>query len=985
VRSPFPGLLAAAFLAASTALGQEVRASLEGTVKDATGAVIAEAAVEARSAAGAIVPAATDGGGRYRFPSLLPGRYQVSARRAGFSPAAVGGVELALGQILQVDLSLPLAGVAEKVTVTSEAPLIDVTQSSRFVSIRGDHITKLPRGRDYTSLLSLAPGVNPSGHAAFRGLSVDGSSGSENRYVVDGIDTTHILEGYAALGVVTEALDEVQVKSSGYPAEYGGATGGVINVITRSGANRWTGEAGFHYTGDWLQGRPRPFLLQDPSTGEATSPRFPNDSFDRWEPTVSLGGPLRKDVAWFFASLSPAVTSSERTLTFHPSELVGTFSSQVRAYNANVNVTAQLGPKTRARLAFNASPATNDGSLPAKHGLGNPLSNYDIETFRPSHAASGNVDYLAAHNLLLSARAGYWYANTRDEGVFQGHRYLFGTSNIGMAGVPAELQGARFNTNTFSNLETTRNVFERLSGQVDGTLYVSGAGRHALKAGLQVERLHNDVAQGQTGNGVTLNWDQAYLGQRGQFGYYTVNSNGVFPERGTLTEGDVRSHNLAVFIQDAWTIRDRLTLNLGLRAEKESVPAYTSAYGIGSTAFDFGFAQKLAPRVGAAWDVKGDGRWKVYGSWGFFYDQMKYVLALQRFGGFKFLRYSYTLDTPDWPNLMRPGCPPACPGTLIEGPIDFARPANIPGESAIDPDLDPTRLQEAVLGGEHQLTRTISVGARYVHRQIDQALDDIGTRDAEGNEVYTIGNPGFGRAAETGFGPAMPKVVRDYDALELTFDKRMAHRWSLRASYLLSRLYGNYSGLSEGGEGQPAANLNGAFNNPIKMFGADGQPILGILDNDRTHQFKAHAIYDFPFGTTLSTSVKVLSGLPVTRYGYFVVGRRYSVPYAGLGSDGRMPALGQLDAYVQHEFRLSGPKRLQLAINVLNLLDAETPFLRYAVEFQNAININEADYFRGFDVQQLIASQQLARDPLFLKDYGFQEAREVRLSLKIVF
>jgi hypothetical protein len=109
------------------------------------------------------------------------------------------------------------------------------------------------------------------------------------------------------------------------------------------------------------------------------------------------------------------------------------------------------------------------------------------------------------------------------------------------------------------------------------------------------------------------------------------------------------------------------------------------------------------------------------------------------------------------------------------------------------------------------------------------------------------------------------------------------------------------------------------------------------------------------------------------------------VPYAGFGSDGRMPAFSQVDAYLQHEFRLSGSRRLQLGINVLNLFDAETPFLRYGNEFGSTIDIDEAAYFRGFDPQQLIASQQPTRDPLFLKDYGFQAPREMRLSLKILF
>jgi hypothetical protein len=227
--------------------------------------------------------------------------------------------------------------------------------------------------------------------------------------------------------------------------------------------------------------------------------------------------------------------------------------------------------------------------------------------------------------------------------------------------------------------------------------------------------------------------------------------------------------------------------------------------------------------------------------------------------------------------------------------------------------------------------------------------------------------------------------VRDYDGLELTLDKRMADRWALRASYLLSRLYGNYSGLSYGPEGTPTTNHGPAFDNPIRMFGADGRPVLGVLDSDRTHQFKAHAVYDLPFGTTLGTSIRLLSGTPVTREASFIPGHAYRVQYQGRGSDGRLPMLSQVDLYAQHEVKLGGGRRLQLSVNVLNLFDQATPILRYPSELIDVVKIDEAAFFRGFDADQLIASQGLRRDPFFLKDYGFQAPRDIRLGIRFLF
>src|SRR5262249_12721265 len=152
-------------------------------------------------------------------------------------------------------------------------------------------------------------------------------------------------------------------------------------------------------------------------------------------------------------------------------------------------------------------------------------------------------------------------------------------------------------------------------------------------------------------------------------------------------------------VQDAWRPGHRLSINAGLRAERERVPSYSIDRRASQPIIDFSFADKLAPRLGVAWDIRGDGRWKLAGSWGVFYDTFKYLVATN-FGAGYTRDYYYTLDTYQWPTLLdTPGCPPACPGRLILGPLDEE---NL-DTSAIDPELQPTRLQEATIGTERQI------------------------------------------------------------------------------------------------------------------------------------------------------------------------------------------------------------------------------------------------------------------------------------------
>lgn len=990
-------MLLALVLALPTA-AQEQRGSIEGTVKDAQGGVLPGATVEARSAAGAVLIANTDNAGGYRIPGVPPGTYDVTAKLTGFSDAVVNRVEVALGQIKKVNLTLAPAGVTEQVQVRAESPLIAVTQSERNTHIRGEMIAKIPKGRDFSTVVIQAPGTNFETRSG--GISIDGSSASENRYIIDGVEVTQVVNGTQGKNLITDFIEEVQVKSSGYPAEYGGSTGGVINVLTKSGTNQWRGDGGFYFTGDATETGRRPTLrLKLANSSESEHVTFSEDDWTSWEPGFTLGGPIVKDRLWFFTSYQPAVSNRSRTVTLRATGQPLTRETEDRVHNSSSNLSAQLTDKLRGRVAFNLSPSTSSGLLPALDGSSSPQTDFDVDTKRPNYTLTTTWDYVPTNRLYLSARAGYFFSDVKQEGIFQGPQFTFVRTNIGMTGVPADLQRTTGFQNELSNFETRKDEKTRLNAQIDSTYYGSFGGQHAIKGGVQLDQIGHNIDAGETGNRVLLFWGDPFRGRRGPFGYYRIR-HGAVTTRGFTRFGDVKSNNVGLFIQDSWTINNRLTLNLGLRTENEHVPSFvteaTDAEGvlrqISSTAIKFNFKNKLAPRVGFAYDIKGDGRWKTYASWGVFYDIMKLVTPRESFGGAKWQEYWFTLDTPDWPNLVTAGCPPACPGSRILGPVDFRHPSNAPGDETIDPDLDPMKLQEFSGGLEHQFRDTIALSVRYVHKQIDKAIEDVGALDADQNEIYRIANPGFATAAvffpaDSNQQIAFPKAVRDYDGVEFAFTRILANNWALRASYLWSRLYGNYSGLSQSDEnGRTDPNIGRNFDYPLMSFNERGESVLGVLATDRTHQFKTQFLYDFPFGTSVGVNQYVASGVPVTREAAFIQGNNFPVMYLGRNSDGRTPVFSQTDLYLQHEIRM-GDRRVQLSVNVLNLFDQDTVTNKWRTQLAplRALDVTEVDFYRGINAASLIAAQGIPNDPRFLLASEFQSPLVARFGVKFLF
>ena len=266
------GVLLCLLAFAGPAYAQEQTGSIQGIVKDASGSVLPGVTVEANNGQGGVTTAVTNAQGTYRFPALPPGTYEITANLQGFAPAKVSDANLVLGKLLTIDLTLSIAGVSEQVTVTGESsPLIDVKQNATYATIQRETINRIPKGRDFTTILRQAPGAQDESKSG--GIQVDGASGSENRFIIDGMDTTQLQNGTSGKTMLLDFVQEVQVKSSGYNAEFGGATGGVVSVLTKSGSNNLHGQAGTYFSSNDLQGSRRPSSGSTRRTRPSPRPR----------------------------------------------------------------------------------------------------------------------------------------------------------------------------------------------------------------------------------------------------------------------------------------------------------------------------------------------------------------------------------------------------------------------------------------------------------------------------------------------------------------------------------------------------------------------------------------------------------------------------------------------------------------------------------------------------------------------------------------
>ena len=680
--------LALGLLAVVTPCAAQQTATVEGNVRDALDELVADATIVIESQArGRVASVTADGVGRYRVAALPPGVYRLTASQKGFREKRIEGLELGPGQVVQADFYLSMESLSE--TVEVEALVRDISGGASITELSSETISLLPKGRDYLSLVAPStPGANHEPASA--GIQTHGASGAENRFLVNGMDTTNLVTGLSDQEAIVDFLETVSIQTTGFGADQRVATGGVIRAVTKSGTNRWRGSAALFATRDSWTGSPRPELELDAETGESALYVTPySDDTRTLEPLADVGGPLWRSRAWAYVGYGERHRPFERQVTFFENGETSRFESRPVERSGYWTLTGQANDSLRGRLSGVHRRIRGGSAVPA---LGADHISFENPALFPSRVRDDSssatttavVDWTLSASTLFSANAGWFASSRRTLNAPTAVRRQFGTSNLTMPGVPPDLRHAAGFADAPRPRSTAYDDTSRLQFEARILRSLNGWGRHAMTGGVQIERQANSIDAGDRAPSLSLQWDRDASrvgfdeGTRGPFGYYVAT---LFQ-----TLGEVSSTAVAGFLQDRWIVHDRITLQLGLRAESEHLPSYLD----GNPGISFGFGDKLAPRLGAAWDATGDGRWLVSFHWGLYHDLTKLFLPRITFSADHFYQTYFTLDTPDWRSLSCTGAAEnlSCPGTYL-GRVNFRVPWNQPDDDGVVPSNRP--------------------------------------------------------------------------------------------------------------------------------------------------------------------------------------------------------------------------------------------------------------------------------------------------------
>jgi hypothetical protein len=374
----------------------------------------------------------------------------------------------------------------------------------------------------------------------------------------------------------------------------------------------------------------------------------------------------------------------------------------------------------------------------------------------------------------------------------------------------------------------------------------------------------------------------------------------------------------AIFLQDRLRLGDYFSLNLGVRLDSfESTGERSNEFP--DRALDFSFGDMVAPRIGFTWDVTRNGRSKLYGHYGQFYESVPLDINVRAFGReqFNFYYFYYPSDgsLPTFEN----------PGTWF---YTYALGLG----TSVDSAIEPMFTTELLAGFEYEVAPNVAVGVKYTDRGIDNTIEDI---SVDGGRTYFITNPNGCytsnpvtgdpvRDTETGLivpEVCFPEPTRDYTAWELSLNKRFTNNWQLYASYVNSENIGNYGGLFRQDNGQLDPNITSLYDLPDLLIGADG-----LLPNDREHQFKAYGSYLWPFKLTTGFFGQFLSGTPISKLGahpIYGANERFIVPR---GSAGTTPDVWNIDLHLEYPITFGGGTELKLIADVFNISDEQEPF-----------------------------------------------------------
>ena len=866
---------------AAAALAQQGVSDIGGKVTDQQGGALPGVTlVFTNEDTGIVREVTTTADGSYFVAQLIPGRYRINAQLEGFKTLDRRGVTTTVGVTTSLDLTLEVGGVAETVTVSAEATLIDTTSAEIGGHISAAELAELPAGvRSYMAFVGTVPGAIfvPATGFLNETMAANGQPQAANNVSMDGATNVDDLRGTGPGGqarVPNEALQEVQVITNQFDAEYGRASGAVINAVTKSGTNLFSGAAFAFFTD-------RSVIAKDYFARVNKLPK-PEVGKDEWGGTI--GGPVLRNKLFFFATLERIIQNRNQRGTF-PSRPEFNFSnaSEESAWTTMWRIDHQLNPShtwafrwlrelgpqfNRARTGRDTRGSDGDETDLDETLVGtltSVVSNTKVNTVRYGLTRERTVHANALWRALDPgyARCVSCGPNAGDGQVTLPPRLDYLSLLINPVTMDYSLDDAHSLENTFSWFIPDK------------------VGRHDTKFGAKYTHIW-------ISNPNWANMNGTYV-----FGHdlaFNAADPRTYPERlrirvpGPL-EYEMISHTYELYAQDKWQVTPGLTFSLGVRYDLEVTPIDEADNPLFRDPTRYPVDRNnLAPRLGVIWNPDGEGRSVVRGGYGIFYDRTQLQAIDDILFATKYSR-SFTADFPQdnpdtsWARgqfpaeavLNTPSVTELTPAVraYINSlyPPGSVRRNN--GEVYFDdPDRKQPKFHQTSIGYERELLPGVSASADYIHMvgrdmflnpnlNIVHRLNTSRTGPIQRLDPFGVLN----RSLAPGEGPYLGAVslrttkygYTYYDALNVSVEKRYANNWNIRGAYSLGYSRGTASGQNDIPLFQVGSNLN------LKAFEAP-------QNTDRRHTAAISGRMEIPKtgGVSVSGTLRLLSGQPFT-------------------------------------------------------------------------------------------------------------------------